>query len=78
MNIGDFLAGVLLGTGLTLAAAWHHHGVMVDELKAGQKAELVNLHYSYQENLKRAWEYAVEPFGRNAQNCLREIWYWKQ
>ena len=60
MKVRNFLAGVLLGTGLTLGAAWHHHGVKVDELKAAQKAELESVHYAYQQNLKRAWEYAIE------------------
>ena len=60
MKVRNFLAGVLLGTGLTLGAAWQHHGAKVDELKAAQKAELVSLHYSYQANLKTAWTYAIE------------------
>tara|TARA_Y100000310_G_scaffold221590_1_gene223197 strand:- start:251 stop:559 length:309 start_codon:yes stop_codon:yes gene_type:complete len=60
VKVRNFLAGVLLGTGLTLAAAWQHHGVKVDELKAAQKAELESVHYAYQANLKTAWTYAVE------------------
>ena len=51
MKVRNFLAGVLLGTGLTLGAAWQHHGEKVDELKAAQKAELESVHYAYQENL---------------------------
>ena len=60
MKVRNFLTGVLLGTGLTLGAAWHHHGEKVDELKAAQKAELESVHYAYQENLKTAWTYAIE------------------
>jgi len=69
VKVRNFLAGVLLGTGLTLAAAWHHHGEKVNELRVEAREELESTHHAYQANLKRAWEYAVEEcpelFARN-------------